>query len=141
MMSDPVAIVSNIYLSHQTFHSFLAKLENVVLTPQDVFDGYLEDGKAHVWIAFCDSDCQDQFEEDATDVIAQNLGDQPKTRIIIEISRVDGSSRLAVELAIQFSKHWNAVLDNLHGTLYSINMLQLLLEKNQTNAILGVSFE
>ena len=45
------------------------------------------------------------------------LGGPPRTNVVVEISRTEGSERLALEFAILFSSMWPAIMDDCGGHL------------------------
>jgi hypothetical protein len=127
-------------IEDQEFISFLQGLDSVVLTPDDVFNGYIEKDKACVWVVLCRAACNEQFEGIDIRPIQEKLGDIPRTRVVFEISRKEGSVQLALEFALEFTKQWNVVVDDLKGTIYTPDQLVSLLNSGHANALVGTKY-
>ncbi|MDY6992802.1 MAG: hypothetical protein SVR94_09400, partial [Pseudomonadota bacterium] len=68
------------------------------------------------------------FEYETEDIqkLHNALGESPKTFICLDISRNPGSGRLAIDVALAFSKQWYSIVDDLHENIYTNSDLQFL---------------
>ena len=121
-MSEPVALITNEVIEPGEFRAFLQQ-EGATLAPDNSFDGRISAGDKHVWIALDNSSLRyyDEDEELADELrtLTELLGDKPRTNIVLEISRTEGSEQLAINFACEFAKRWKCVVDDLRGKIYS----------------------
>lgn len=122
---EPVKLVTSKAISRDDLIDFLLQIgvkrdEN----PNRLWDYVLRTGEAVVWVDPDDPEHYPNPEVDA--LIESKLGDQPRSSIVLHLSRNPGSEQLALELAIQFARHWPSVLDNLSGLARRIFMLEEL---------------
>jgi hypothetical protein len=107
-MSEPVILYSSCQITQEVLSKFLLSL-GFTLTPKDTFLGQLcRDRNSCVWVGF-DNTILENLESDEDQLIANQLGEVPKTCVVVEISSTSPDDSLAIEFAIAFVQQWKAV--------------------------------
>lgn len=128
-MSEPVAIITSEAVEPNEFRIFLKQL-GATLNPDPVFDARLSARDKHVWIALHNENL-DEWEDEELAEIEGVLGRKARSHVTLEISRTEGSERMAIEFACQFAKRWACVVDDLRGTIYSVPDLSQMLDEGR----------
>ena len=119
-MSGTVSLISSAAITQEELVAFL-RVVGAVTNPDEVFDGRLSKGEGNVWIVLDNS--EQYFEPHVAWSVAQKLGGDPRTTIVIEIGNAPESRQLAAEFACAFAKNWPCVVYDLVDTVYSAQEL------------------
>ncbi|WP_377478595.1 MAG: hypothetical protein P2A85_08210 [Microcoleus anatoxicus] len=118
-MSNGLVVVSRCDLRKDELISFLRTAgAHIVEKPGEPFFACLIREELYIWIALGNRNELEEWELNAT--IEKLLGD-PKTFIVLEISKAEGSRRFAYELAAKLAAQWPCITDNMNG--YNRQML------------------
>ncbi len=104
---EPVQLVSSVEISRPELVAFLQTL-GAKADSTKIYDGVVYRGDANVWIVLD----REGIDEDDVEIFTQKLGNTPRTSIVIDISRAEGSEQLAVEIVGRFAERWPVVVDN-----------------------------
>lgn len=129
-MSDPISIISSQSIKVSDFIDFLLDQKDAVIEDFETGQSRISKGYQHVWI-FIYNDGLRHRDTDELGLIKQVLGDEPRTLIVLEISRTEGSDHLAIEFACRFAERWPCIVDDLRGTLYLPKELQQMKQSGQ----------
>lgn len=123
-MPEPMSLISSANITPVEFSAFLQQC-GAVLHPDRVYDGRLDNGNLHIWIALDNSELKN-FDADEIELMSQHLGDRPKTHILLDISKTPGSQQLATEFARKFAAKWSCVVYDSEEHIYSPHSLSLV---------------
>ncbi|MGK7932675.1 MAG: hypothetical protein AB4041_14760 [Microcystaceae cyanobacterium] len=104
-MPEPISIISDQTIIIDEFKDFLRGL-NIEIDPDEVYHGRLSEGNHHVWIVL-DNDELKNFDQSEIELMKEKLGSQPKTHILLDVSKTEGSKQLAMIFIDQLSNRWN----------------------------------
>lgn len=116
-MPKPFALVSGREINVQEFFDVLRELGGVI-EDADALAGRLSQGDKHVWVSL-DNSLLNEYEAAEIKQISQKLGGKPQSHILLDVSRTEGSERLAVEFAGTCAKRWPCVVYNLYDKVIS----------------------
>jgi hypothetical protein len=68
---------------------------------------------------------------DFSHAVAEKLGSSPRSCVVVDVSRAEGSDRLALEFCVAFMKRWNAVLWDAPRRLRTLAELRRMLQNGQ----------
>ena len=116
-MGESIALISSAVITETELSDLIVRADGFVEPGTPLF-GRFSDGPRHIWIGLSMENpaAEDGGEEYLAEVTGL-LGGPPRTDVIVEISRTDGSERLALEFAILFSATWPAIMDDFQGHL------------------------
>lgn len=118
-MSNGLVVVSRYDIRKDELISFLRTVDaHIVEKPRNPFFAYLVREELYIWIALGNNNELEPSELKAT---IQKLLGEPKTFIVLEISKAEGSRRFAYELAAKLAAKWPCITDNMNG--YNRQML------------------
>lgn len=125
-MSETIALLSNIEIDAAELADFVLALDGVVEVGPN-FKGRISDGNRHIWIYFSPEELDDYLEDEdeKADIVAK-LGGLPKTHIPVQISRTEGSRKIALNFALEFGKKWPVVLSNLSDGIFTLDELMAM---------------
>jgi hypothetical protein len=113
-MPEPVSLISSAALTHTELLRFLQAI-GATLNPDGIYDARLSRGEQHVWVYLEPQDTT--YGPDELDYLAQKLGALPQTYILLDISKSQGSDRLAAECIVKFAEQWPCIVDLLDTQL------------------------
>lgn len=114
-MSNGLVVVSSSDIKKDELISFLRTVgADIVEKPGDPFFAYLGRGELYIWIAF-DNGIFNELEEAELEVTRKKLRGEPKTFMVLEISKAAGSRRFTYELAAKLAAQWPCITDNMNG--------------------------
>jgi len=116
-MPKPFALISSSAMKAQEFFDILRAVGGVV-EDANALEGRISRGEKHVWIALDNSLLKD-YEANEVELISQKLGGKPQSHILLDVSRTEGSERLAVDFAFACMERWPCVVYNLGDTIFS----------------------
>lgn len=131
-MPESISLISNTDIKQKEFVFFLQQV-GATLHPDNQYDGQISQGSFHVWIALDNSELTN-FDAQEIQLMTQQVGDKPKTHILLDISKKTGSKEIALDFACKFAKHWNCILYNLNEQICSREEL-LKICQNKPNFI------
>ena len=118
-MSDPIALISSVAVTEAELTDLIVRANGFVEPGTPLF-GRFSDGPCHIWIGLDLQDLEAALADAGEDHLAKltaMLGGPPRTGVVVEISRTEGSETLALEFAVLFSARWPAVVDDLNRSL------------------------
>jgi len=129
---DQVRLLSNVEIPRSDLVNYLLEIGvQYREDPYQLSNYYLHTGEATVWIDL--DDIEPHYPNPEIDaLIEQKLGDPPRIRILLHISRGLEGQLLALDFACKLAQRWPFVLDNLSGSarrIYSLEELQALQRK------------
>lgn len=116
-MSDPIALISSAIITETELSALILSAKGFVEPGAPLF-GRFSNGCCHIWIGLSSDELEIAIVDEGEDYLAKItrlLGGPPRTQVTVEISRTEGSERLALEFAILFSSTWPAIMDMLDG--------------------------
>ncbi|MBE9124095.1 hypothetical protein IQ269_25665 [Tychonema sp. LEGE 07199] len=112
-MSNGLVVVSRYDIRKDELISFLRTVDaHIVEKPGNPFFAYLVREELYIWIALGNNNELEPSELKAT---TEKLVGEPKTFIVLEISKAEGSRRFAYELAAKLAAKWPCITDNMNG--------------------------
>lgn len=100
-------MVSSVEISRPELVAFLQTL-GAKPDPNHIYDGHIIRNPAHIYVVLD----REGIDEDDVEIFTQKLGSIPRTSIVIDISRAEGSEQLAVEIVGKFAARWPVIVDN-----------------------------
>jgi hypothetical protein len=118
-MSNGLVVVSRSDIRKDELISFLQTVDaHIVEKPGNPFFAYLVREELYIWIAIGN---RNELEQSELKDTTEKLLGEPKTFIVLEISKAEGSRRFAYELAAKLAAKWPCITDNMNG--YNRQML------------------
>lgn len=120
-MPKPVLLYSSDVFNKQELMTFLSSLhiEGAKIYTEKPYPGFPYDARVtredqFVNIAYEERLTEEEDEEEALEPIKQALGAEPKTCVLLDISKYDpGSELLGLEIASMLLAHWSGIIDVL----------------------------
>lgn len=116
-MPKPFALISSSVIKAQEFFDVLRELGGII-EDAEALEGRLSRGEEQVWVCL-DNGLFKDYEADEVERISQKLGGKPQSHILLDVSRTEGSERLAVEFASACAESWPCVVYNLRDKIFS----------------------
>jgi hypothetical protein len=107
-MPEPISIISDQVIKLDEFKDFLRDL-HIEIDPDEVYHGRLSEGNNHVWIVL-DNDELKNFDQSEIELMIEKLGSQPKSHLLLDVSKTEGSKQLAMIFIDKLSNRWNCVI-------------------------------
>ncbi|MGK7944329.1 MAG: hypothetical protein AB4058_07655 [Microcystaceae cyanobacterium] len=107
-MPEPISIISDQVIQLDEFKDFLQEL-NIEIDPNEVYTGRWSEENYHIWIVL-DNDELKNFEKSEIALMREKLGSQPKSHILLDVSKTEGSQQLAMIFIDKLSNRWNCVI-------------------------------
>ena len=120
-MPKPFALVSSSDIKGQAFLDVVRAVGGVIEDAK-ALPGRISQGERHVWVTL-DNSLLNEYEADEIELIRQKLGGRPQSCILIDVSRTEGSKRLALEFACTCAERWPCVVYNLRDKVISASEL------------------
>src|SRR5436190_710603 len=122
-MPDPVAFYSSVVFDAQELIAFVRSLDIEgarIYINESPGPGHLDDAQVvrgtdqFVIITLSNYMLNEEYaEKDELEQIKRHLGSEPKTCVILDIGKYNGSDWLGLEVASLFLAHWPGVIDAL----------------------------
>jgi hypothetical protein len=120
-MPEPISLISSAEIKPSDFLNFLQYL-GILLHPDNIYDGRISRDDAHVWILLDNTELEN-FNAEEMKLITQKLTAKPQTHILLDISKTQGSEKLALEFACKFAKQWSCIVYDSNYKIYSAQEL------------------
>lgn len=119
-MSESIGLVFSEKIDLERFLDVVVALGGV-RHPDEWVQGRLTRGDRHVWIYNADPG---DLEPSELDALEGKLGEAIGTRVILNLSREEGTDRVALELVEAAARRWRVVVDNLVDRVFTVDELR-----------------
>jgi hypothetical protein len=134
MMSANLILLTLDAIDDADFAAFLTAFGGVS-HPGEVETGQVSRGRCHLWI-FLSPQTLAEILEVLADALVAKLGRLPLSCVVLELSRAQGTERLALEFSIAVAERWNAVPCDPKERLLTLDDMRRALRDGES---LGVS--
>jgi hypothetical protein len=114
-MSDPLLLLTAHGLTPDELDQVLREV-GATVDPDEVFDGRLSRDDLHIWVRL-DNPELGFLPESTLQAAAAALGDQPRSSVVVEVSRKPGSEALVTDLAAALARRWPTLISDFRDRL------------------------